>query len=141
MKSRPSRIPTPPPPCASVAATSAIPSASVKVASIRVEPRRNPLIAATSLRDMSGARHGSRSGTDFPQASRGFLSRCHHHAAGGVLQDVVDGLAEDVAVAAAGGAEDDDLRLAALRLLDDRPAGAARADDAVDHAHTVRLGG
>ena len=58
-----------------------------------------------------------------------------------MLEDVVDGLAEDVAVAAAGGAEDDDLRLPPVGLLDDRAARVPGAHDAVDHAHAVELGG
>src|SRR4051812_34868039 len=66
--------------------------------------------------------------------SGGLLACRDHHAAGGVLEHVVDRLAEDVAVAAARGAEHDDLRLPTLGLLHDRAAGASGADDAVDHA-------
>ena len=64
-----------------------------------------------------------------------------HHAGRRVLEDVVDGVPEDRAVAAARRAEHDDLRAAALRLVDDRPARLARADDALDGAHAVALGG
>src|SRR6476661_2043899 len=61
-----------------------------------------------------------------------------HHPGGGVFEHVVDRVAEDVAVAPAWSAEDDDLGAATLRLLDDRAAGVAGADDTLDRAHPVR---
>src|SRR6266446_2809162 len=132
--------PRKPPPRATVMAISATPSAIVSAASSCVAPRYaliSPTVPPGHVRCQARLQKWNAFST--APASCGLLSRCDHDPAGRVLEDVVHRLAEDVAVAAAGGAEDDDLGLAPLGLLDDRAAGIAGPDDAVDHPHTVGL--
>src|SRR6476620_6229522 len=66
--------------------------------------------------------------------------RDYHHSARRMLQDEVDGVAEDTAASPrARCAHDDDLALAPLRVVDDRPAGVAGPHDPLRELHAVEL--
>src|SRR6185503_15617705 len=73
--------------------------------------------------------------------SHDLLPRHDHHAGGRVLEDVVDGLAEDRPLwpVAARRAENDDLGLAPLRLADDRASRCPGAQQSPDHVDAVEL--
>src|SRR5262249_60214763 len=89
------------------------------------------------------SRYGLHTGiaSDASCSSNGLLTGDDHHARRRVLEDVVDGLAEDRLLRpfAARSAEYDDLRLAPLRLADDRAAGASGTQQPPDHVDTVEL--
>src|SRR6476661_3894045 len=72
--------------------------------------------------------------------SSGSSPRDDHHPARRMLEDEVDGVAEDTAPSTATGrAHDDDLALTQLRLVDDRPAGVAGPDDPLRELDAVEL--
>src|SRR5262245_12357211 len=75
------------------------------------------------FRPCPGARHRYGSATNAPQLG-GLRTRGDHHAARGVLEDVVGGGTEDLAALGARCAEHDDLALPPQGLVDDRAARA-----------------
>src|SRR5689334_11294602 len=145
MNRSPSTMPTPPPAIA-VRTISATPIAIATRPKVPTKSRyqftRRPSAGKRVDWSFQTAAGEARGLTMTPQAASCCLrSRRDHHAAGRVLEHVVDGVAEDSAAlpahVAPGGAHDDDLAVAPRRLFDDRGAGAAGAHDPDDHVHAV----
>src|SRR6266566_6611255 len=151
--STPIRYPTRPPPRAAVTMTSAIPIPRNATPNSAVAPRykfirhacfcfARAIPTAGFGRPQRQSRYGLQTGIA-SDASCGdcLLPRHDHHAGGRVLEDEVDGLAEDrpLRPIRARRADDDDLRLAPLCLADDRASRAPGTQQPSDHVDAVEL--